>query len=534
MKLELISPDKLHVSKLNMRYGQTPDVSDILPTVRARGIIQPLVVRPEGDGFGIVAGSRRFRAAALVAGETGTAEPVPCAIMDDGDDAAAIEASLIENTARLDPDEVTQWTTFTRLIVREGRSVEDIADTFGLPLLAVRRILALGKLLPRIRSLYRRGEIDAATVRQLTLASRDQQKDWLALRDDPAAQAPTGHALKAWLFGGASIPVRHALFDLADYKGAVVTDLFGDEAYFADADAFWAAQGAAIDAKKASYLDAGWREVVVLPVGRYFETDEHERAPREQGGRVYVAVTARGEVTFHEGWLTKKEAKRLANGEAPAAAKAARPELTSALAAYVDLHRHAAVRAALLDHPGTALRLLVAHAIVGSPLWRVEVERQHAQSDAVAESLRACPSEAAFDARRREVLARLGRPTDAATVAGGNRRRRQPRRPSPDRRLRGAAGAPRQGGAGGGRRGDRRDVARRQRRRRGSRLGGRRQDGRGMGRRRRLPLACPRPRGLGGDGRRAGRRGGGDRQRRRQGRGLEGHRARLPRRQQWT
>ena len=43
---------------------------------------------------------------------------------------------------------------------------------------------------------------------------------------------------------------------------------------------------------------------------------------------------------------------------------------------YLDLHRHAAVRAALLGYPGLALRLMVAHAIGGSPLWRVSPDPQ--------------------------------------------------------------------------------------------------------------------------------------------------------------
>src|SRR3546814_2617957 len=84
-----------------MRYAKkAPDVSDILPTVRARGVLVPLIVRPNcgPDAYEIVAGARRFTAAKIVADEVGGAgEPLPCAILEDGDDAAAIEASLIEN-----------------------------------------------------------------------------------------------------------------------------------------------------------------------------------------------------------------------------------------------------------------------------------------------------------------------------------------------------------------------------------------------------------------------------------------------------
>lgn len=168
MTLVFIAPDKLCLSKTNMRFGRkAPDVSDILPTVRKRGIIQTLLVRPgcEEGHFEIVAGARRFHAARIVAQETGEAKPLPCRVLSDTDDAAAVEASMIENLARIDADEVTQWETFCRL-VKEGREVDDIAATFGLPDLTIRRILALGNLLPRIRHLYRAEMIDRATVRQ--------------------------------------------------------------------------------------------------------------------------------------------------------------------------------------------------------------------------------------------------------------------------------------------------------------------------------------------------------------------------------
>ncbi|MBZ9650240.1 ParB/RepB/Spo0J family partition protein, partial [Sphingobium sp. 3R8] len=176
MKLDFIAIGNIDDSKVNMRHGRkAPDVTDILPTVRKRGIIVPVIVRPGAaeDRFELVAGRRRVHAARLALAEEGADAElgrVPAAIMEAGDDTAALEASLIENLARLDPDEVTQWETFVRL-VKEGRDVDDIAVTFGLPELTIRRVLALGNLLPRIRDLYRAEKIDRTTVRHLTLAS---------------------------------------------------------------------------------------------------------------------------------------------------------------------------------------------------------------------------------------------------------------------------------------------------------------------------------------------------------------------------
>ncbi len=422
MKLDHIPLDRLSVSKTNMRYGKKPpDVFDILPTVRKRGVIVPVLVRPncEAGAFEIVAGARRFRAAQIVAEETGHAEPLPCAILDHDDDAAAIEASLIENIARLDPNEVNRWETFVRL-VKQGQTPEDIGATFGLPDLTVRRILALGNLLPRIRDLYRADRLDPATVRHLTMASKAQQKSWLALYDDPDAYAPSGHQLKAWLFGGAAIKAAHALFPIAESGVAIIADLFGEDAYVADPDAFWIAQNAAIDARRADYLDAGWADVVVVPPSEQFHVWEVERAGKRRGGRVYVDVRANGEVIFHEGYVSRAEARRAAKGDAPEATKPARPEVTSIMQTYLDLHRHAAVRAVLVDQPGIALRLMVAHAIVGSHLFRVIPEPQSVRSDAVAASVATARGEAVFDAKRHAVLGLLGFDPEAATVTGGH------------------------------------------------------------------------------------------------------------------
>lgn len=429
MKLDFIPLDKLSVSKTNMRYAKRPpDVSDILPSVRQRGVLQPVLVRPncQAGHFEIVAGARRFTAARIVAderaraGEAGPPEPLPCAILGDADDATAVEASLIENVARLDADEVTQWATFTRL-VKQGRSVDDISATFGLPELTVERVLALGNLLPRIRAMYAAEQIDRATVRHLTLASKRQQAEWLALADDPEKRAPTGAQVKAWLLGGQTVPEKLALFDVAASGLALVSDLFGEDRYFADASAFWTAQEAAIAERRAKYLADGWAEVAIVPASDYFQSWDYEKRPKKKGGRVYIDVRSTGEVTFHEGYVSRREARKAeAGARAQPDAKPQRPEITAAMQTYVDLHRHAAVRAALTDYPGVALRLMLAHAIIGSPLWIVRREPQASRDEATAESIETNIAETRFDERRRAVLALLGFDADRPTVSGGN------------------------------------------------------------------------------------------------------------------
>ena len=74
--------------------------------------------------------------------------------------------------------------------------------------------------------------------------------------------APSDYAM----FGGASIKVEHALFDVEASGLAVVADLFGEDRYFADSDAFWRAQDTAIAARREAYLDAGWPDVVIVGI----------------------------------------------------------------------------------------------------------------------------------------------------------------------------------------------------------------------------------------------------------------------------
>src|SRR3546814_16426607 len=116
-------------------------------TVRRRGVIQPVIVRPcpcaaeeaatGAPSFEIIAGSRRFHAARAVwqekraAGEADSeCAALPCGILEAGDDVDAIEGSLIENAARRAPSEGAPWEAFTRP-VKGGPGGDGTGATFG-------------------------------------------------------------------------------------------------------------------------------------------------------------------------------------------------------------------------------------------------------------------------------------------------------------------------------------------------------------------------------------------------------------------
>lgn len=412
MKLQTIELEHLKTSPLNVRKHSTKNGDDLIPSIKAIGLLQPLVVRKNCTGYDVIAGQRRLSALNKIAAQQ-PPEPVPCVVMDEGDDASAIEASLMENIARLPMDEMDQHNAFATLH-KQGKSVEDIALSFGVTETKVSRCLALGNLIAPIQNAYRKDVIGVATVRALTLATKAQQKAWWALFKGDG-YAPQGSALKEWLFGGQDIKTDVALFDLKDYESAIVTDLFGDDRSFDDAAKFWDLQNQAIAERKEAYLSDGWDEVRLLDVGAWFHTWDHVKKPKTKGGRVYVQIKRSGEVAFFEGYITQKEAKRLEKGAegAPEAVKATKPELTKPMQDYLASHRHTAVRAALLSHQDCALRLCVAQIIAGTPNFRAVADSQTTKSEAIRDSLHANKASDIFDFERCEIRKLLELDEDA-------------------------------------------------------------------------------------------------------------------------
>ncbi|WP_084397238.1 ParB/RepB/Spo0J family partition protein [Henriciella aquimarina] len=400
--LKHIPLDELRISKLNMRHGRKkPDVSDILPSIRESGLRQTLLVRREGKYFGVIAGRRRFFALKEIANETGKTPLVPCAIMTEKDAASAIAASVIENVGRLPATEMEQYEAFKRLH-EEGKAIEDIAIFFGVTELLVRRVLALASLADPIRKLYAEDELDRETIRALTLATPDQQAEWLRLFESESERAPMGRSCKAWITGGTTITTDKALFDLDTYEGQVTADLFGEHGVFADADQFWAAQSAAITDRIEAYKEDGWRDVICLERGAYFHRWDHVQYAMEDGGKVFVEVRHDGTVQFHEGQLTSAEARKRqqgSKGDSDAVAAAIRPEMSGPLAEYILLHRHAAAQASLAASPAIALRLMVAHAMAGSALWDVRPFELRARKDETQASLEGSKSVAVLTER---------------------------------------------------------------------------------------------------------------------------------------
>src|SRR3546814_18877638 len=96
--------------------------------------------------------------------------------------------------------------------------------------------------------------------------------------------------------------------------------------------------------------------------GQYFHSWEYEKTPKTKGGKVFIAISHRGEVETQEGWLSAKEARKAraqaekadASEADREAAKNARPGVTGSLTHTIGLHPHAPPGARQTAHPPTA------------------------------------------------------------------------------------------------------------------------------------------------------------------------------------
>jgi len=144
---------------------------ELADSIREQGIVQPLIVRPKGEHFELIAGERRLRAAQMC----GLAEaPV---LVREADDAAALELSLIENLQREDLNPIEEAQGYQQLIDQFQLAQEDVAAKVGKNRATVANALRLLKLPLELQAYLRNGQLTAGHAKAiLALAHPDEQK----------------------------------------------------------------------------------------------------------------------------------------------------------------------------------------------------------------------------------------------------------------------------------------------------------------------------------------------------------------------
>ena len=134
---------------------------ELADSIKEQGIVQPLIVRPQGSNFELIAGERRWRAAQL-AGLT----EVPV-IVRDADDRAVLEMALIENLQRENLNPIEEATAYARLSREFNMRQEDIAQRVGKNRATVANAMRLLDLPTQVQSMLSQGAITTGHAKVL-------------------------------------------------------------------------------------------------------------------------------------------------------------------------------------------------------------------------------------------------------------------------------------------------------------------------------------------------------------------------------
>ena len=144
-------------------------LQELADSIRSQGIVQPIVVRPEGKHFELVAGERRWRAAQLAG-----LQKVPAVIRElDSKSAAAI--ALIENIQREDLNPLEEAQAYLRLIEEFDLTHQQVADSVGRSRASVSNLLRLLDLAEPVKQQVNKGLLNMGHARALLALIRHDQ-----------------------------------------------------------------------------------------------------------------------------------------------------------------------------------------------------------------------------------------------------------------------------------------------------------------------------------------------------------------------
>lgn len=154
------------------RHFSEESLQELAASIRAQGLMQPVVVRPRPQGgYELIAGERRWRAAQIAG-----LERIPVVIKEVGDEQASAMA-LIENIQREDLNPLEEALALQRLKDEFELTQQQVADALGKSRVAVTNLLRLLNLAPAVRMLLETGAIEMGHARAvLTLDAADQER----------------------------------------------------------------------------------------------------------------------------------------------------------------------------------------------------------------------------------------------------------------------------------------------------------------------------------------------------------------------
>ena len=215
-EFQYIAIDTIHESATNPRRTfDEGKLQELAESIRTNGLIQPVTVRPNSEGFEIVAGARRFRAAQLA-----ELFSVPARIVDI-DDAQTLEWQLVENSQCVDVHPYEEAQGFQRLLDMPAYDVATLVEKSGKSASHVYARLSLLQLIPSIAEAFSAERITASHANLLARLPQESQaeafeqcwrKDW----QEKEPHLLPAKNLAAWIQANLYLSLADAPFDRED------------------------------------------------------------------------------------------------------------------------------------------------------------------------------------------------------------------------------------------------------------------------------------------------------------------------------
>lgn len=168
--LRYVPVEKIQRGKYQPRIHIRPEaLQELADSIKAQGLVQPVVLRPVGDGYELIAGERRWRASQLAG-----MHEIPAVVRDIPDQAAAA-MSLIENIQREDLNAMEEANALQRLINEFGLTHQQTAESVGRSRAAVSNLLRLLELTDEVKDMVDQGELEMGHARALLALSGKEQ-----------------------------------------------------------------------------------------------------------------------------------------------------------------------------------------------------------------------------------------------------------------------------------------------------------------------------------------------------------------------
>ncbi len=175
-------------------------LKELAASIRAMGVLQPIIVAPAGDRYTIIAGERRYRASRLA-----ELDEIP-AIVRDWDSQRRLEAALVENLQRDDLNPLEEAMGVRRLMDEAGLTQEKAAERLGKSRPAIANLLRLLTLQESVKQLVLQGRLSAGHARalagveprrQVQLANLTVQQGWSVRQLERICAQPVKPEVKA-------------------------------------------------------------------------------------------------------------------------------------------------------------------------------------------------------------------------------------------------------------------------------------------------------------------------------------------------